>query len=373
LPSTILFKPKTQEKFINGMINYIIQNNLYKPQANNIEGFSKLKSAVSEYPITDKIKEVTSQLLQAKNPKLITGWGVSYVNNYNLIISLYNLALLIGCEDGFYLLSEEINQLGAMQLIPQEKSIYEILDNIKMLYIVGEDLLGRYPGYTQLKEKLEKLEFLVVQDLFLTETAKVCNIFLPLLSFLEKDGHIINTEGKIEKIKKVLDNSWIINNEELLNRLSELLNQKKLKKPINITDYYMQESKELKPSFKPTVSVSEILPDIEKKDEYFYLDVGGLMFHSPRLTEYSDILLSLEKGGFVEINSNKKEFNDKVKIVSDYGELEKIELRRPKYLLEENTAFMPAYLSKNGFLLYPSCQIINNIEWFKIPRIKIVY
>jgi formate dehydrogenase alpha subunit len=87
--------------------------------------------------------------------------------------------------------------LTAIEMIEQAK-----LGKIKCLYIVGEDPVLSFPGSRIVKDALASLEFLVVQDLFLTETAKLATVVLPAASFAEKDGSFTNFEGKVNKIRK---------------------------------------------------------------------------------------------------------------------------------------------------------------------------
>jgi NADH-quinone oxidoreductase subunit G len=71
---------------------------------------------------------------------------------------------------------------------------------IQLLYIMGSDPATKYKNPTLAVSALEKVPFLVVQELFLTETAKHADIVLPAASFAEKDGTFINIEGREQKI-----------------------------------------------------------------------------------------------------------------------------------------------------------------------------
>jgi len=75
---------------------------------------------------------------------------------------------------------------------------------IRAMYIIGEELAetGSNSGYV--REQLEKLEFLVVQDMFLSETAKYADVILPSSASLEKEGTFVNTERRIQRIYQVL-------------------------------------------------------------------------------------------------------------------------------------------------------------------------
>jgi len=71
------------------------------------------------------------------------------------------------------------------------------------MYIIADNPAGTGPA--QVKEGLEKLDFLVVQDMFMTETARLADVVLPSASFAEKDGTFTNTERKVQRVRKAID------------------------------------------------------------------------------------------------------------------------------------------------------------------------
>ncbi len=85
----------------------------------------------------------------------------------------------------------------------------------KGMYVQGEDVAQSDPNTTHVEEALSSLECLVVQDLFLNETAKFAHVFLPGTSFLEKDGTFINAERRINRVRPVMKpqqgkDEWLI-------------------------------------------------------------------------------------------------------------------------------------------------------------------
>jgi formate dehydrogenase alpha subunit len=76
---------------------------------------------------------------------------------------------------------------------------------LKALFVVGENPLGSLPPSSGIHSAFEKLEFLVCQELFLTETAKQAQVVLPACSYAEKDGTFTNTEGHIQSVRKAID------------------------------------------------------------------------------------------------------------------------------------------------------------------------
>ena len=78
-------------------------------------------------------------------------------------------------------------------------------ETIKMMYVMGENPIVSDPDINHVKEAFEKLDFLVVQDLFITETAEYADVILPAASFVEKDGTFTNTERRIQRVRKAFE------------------------------------------------------------------------------------------------------------------------------------------------------------------------
>jgi formate dehydrogenase major subunit len=76
---------------------------------------------------------------------------------------------------------------------------------LKGLWIIGYDVAQTDPNLKKVHEALKRVEFLVVQDLFLSETTKFAHLVLPGASFLEKDGTFTNLERRIQRIRKAVD------------------------------------------------------------------------------------------------------------------------------------------------------------------------
>src|SRR2546427_2243712 len=76
---------------------------------------------------------------------------------------------------------------------------------IKALYLVGENPLATLPASTGVREALEKVELLVCQDPFLTETGRLAHVVLPATTFAEKDGTFTNLEGKVNRVRPALE------------------------------------------------------------------------------------------------------------------------------------------------------------------------
>ena len=72
------------------------------------------------------------------------------------------------------------------------------------MYVQGEDFVQSDPNTHHVTRAMESLECVIVQDLFLNETAKFAHVFLPGSSFLEKDGTFTNAERRVSRVRKVM-------------------------------------------------------------------------------------------------------------------------------------------------------------------------
>lgn len=145
---------------------------------------------------------------------------------YQNVLHLAELAMAagqVGREGtGILALAEENNEAGAAEmggaaeylpgLIPAVKkghTLIEMIDaaargEIKALYLVGENPLRSLPQ-KKVEEALRKLDLLICQDLFMSETGALAQVILPAASYAEKSGHFTNHEGEIQKIHKAIE------------------------------------------------------------------------------------------------------------------------------------------------------------------------
>jgi formate dehydrogenase alpha subunit len=89
-------------------------------------------------------------------------------------------------------------------------TLVEMLDaayrkDMKALYLVGENPALSDPDIQHVREALARLEFLVVQDIFLSETAEFAHVVLPAASFAERDGTFTNTERRVQRVRKAVE------------------------------------------------------------------------------------------------------------------------------------------------------------------------
>jgi formate dehydrogenase (NADP+) alpha subunit len=185
-------------------------------------------------------------LLAAKSLAIVYGHGITrQAKAQEAIRALLNLALLKGTlgksGGGIYPLDKENNGQGAWDMgsMPDHLPGYQALDeqegvqrferswqrpipknpgiramemiqaaengSVKAMYIMGENPLRTFPDSPRVERALSRLDFLVVQDMFLTETANLAHAVLPACSFAEKDGTFTNIERRVQRIRQAVE------------------------------------------------------------------------------------------------------------------------------------------------------------------------
>jgi formate dehydrogenase major subunit len=79
-----------------------------------------------------------------------------------------------------------------------------VMGEFKAMFVQGEDIAQSDPNTQHVQRALESMELVIVQDLFLNETARYAHVFLPGTSFLEKDGTFTNAERRINRVRPVM-------------------------------------------------------------------------------------------------------------------------------------------------------------------------
>jgi formate dehydrogenase major subunit len=97
----------------------------------------------------------------------------------------------------------ELNPENGLTVTEVIKSILD--DGVRGMYMLGENPFLSDPNINKVRKALSKLDFLVVQDIFLTETAEFADVILPASSYLEKDGTYTNTDRRVQRGRKAFD------------------------------------------------------------------------------------------------------------------------------------------------------------------------
>ena len=250
-------KPGTDVALINGMMNVILSEKLYDEEFVNTrtENFEAMKKVVEKYTpesvekITtvpaEKIREAARLYAKADKAAIVYSMGITqHTTGVDNVASTANLAMLtgnLGKESvGVNPLRGQNNVQGACDIgaLPNVFSGYQKVDSddlrkkfeeawgvmlpskpgltiveminaasdsIKAIYIMGENPMVSDPDINHVKEQLEKLDFLVCQDIFLSETAELADVVLPAAAYAEKDGTYTSTERRVQRIRKAVD------------------------------------------------------------------------------------------------------------------------------------------------------------------------
>ncbi|OEU69598.1 MAG: formate dehydrogenase subunit alpha, partial [Desulfovibrio sp. S3730MH75] len=120
-------------------------------------------------------------------------------------------------------------------------------DTIKGLFVFGENPMRSDPDITHVKHCLDAVDFLVVQDIFMTETAELADVVLPGASFAEKDGTFASTERRVQLIRKAVDP--IGNSKADRQILAELLSRMGISEEYASPEDIFEEIRSLTPSY----------------------------------------------------------------------------------------------------------------------------
>lgn len=214
-PSIVLLeKPGSEVSLINAMIQTILRDNLEDKDFLKVrtEGIEELREKQAKVEVNVEVKKGARAFANAKRAMILIGSGpwVPF-DQEEVAIASSNLCLVTGhigkASSGILLLHEKCNSQGAIDMgtlfkeDPEDRRdlLKEAAEGkLKALYLVG-----RNPAVDSLAfagDALEKLRLLVVQDLFMTESAKRAHVVLPASAFVEKGGTYTNLERRIQKL-----------------------------------------------------------------------------------------------------------------------------------------------------------------------------
>jgi formate dehydrogenase alpha subunit len=254
----------TDVALLNGMIHVIINESLFDEKfiqdriQNGAEAFNELKKVVQEYTPdeVEKITNVPKNLIidaariyaGAKTAIIATGMGMSQqVIGTNNVFALINMILItgqigkehaglcpprgqnnvqgatdVGCSPIYYpgyipVINNENRKrvadlwgvkYGDLSSKPGLSTI-EIVDaahdgRIKGMYIMGENPMVTDPNLNHTEEAFKRLDFLLVQDIFMTETALLADVVLPASTFAEKNGTFVNSDRRVIRVRKAV-------------------------------------------------------------------------------------------------------------------------------------------------------------------------
>jgi predicted molibdopterin-dependent oxidoreductase YjgC len=166
----------------------------------------------------EAIRELATAYAKAEKALIVMPTGLAYPGHGKALAqALINLALLtgnVGKEGaGILILGEKNNSQGAADQAVHPtaggRDAAAIIDGccsgaVKLLYIAGENPVVSYPERAKTEKALDTVDFVVVQDLFLTETAQRADVVLPVKSFAEKCGTFTSVGRHVQRIRKAI-------------------------------------------------------------------------------------------------------------------------------------------------------------------------
>ncbi|MGZ7208308.1 MAG: formate dehydrogenase subunit alpha [Methanobacterium sp.] len=250
--------PGSDVALLMGMMNYIVKEGLQDEDfiRKRCEEFDEFKKSLQKFDLEyvekitgvkeEKIKEAartyaysdaasilyamgitqhshgTDNVLAVSNLSLLTGnigkssSGVNPLRGQNNVQGSCDMGALPNVYPGYQSIEDEnvrfkfgetwkteLDKNNGLMLPEIFESAYE--GEIKAIYLVGENPVLSEPDTSHVVKSLEKLDFLVVQDIFLTETAQFADVILPACTFAEKDGSFTNTERRVQRINKAIE------------------------------------------------------------------------------------------------------------------------------------------------------------------------
>ncbi|MFQ5987935.1 MAG: formate dehydrogenase subunit alpha, partial [Dehalococcoidia bacterium] len=250
--------PGTDVAWLNGLMHIIIEEGLWDKDyvETRTEKFEELRETVKKYTPDfvegisgipkDRLREAAHIYASGERATILFSMGITqHTTGTDNVKSIANLAMLcgnVGIESGgVNPLKGQNNVQGAcdMGALPNVLPGYQRLTDqeaapkfekawgrklpassgltvvemmraaeegkIRAMYIMGENPMISDPDLRHVEAALKNLDFLVVQDIFLTETARLAHVVLPSVTFAEKDGTFTNTERRVQRIREAID------------------------------------------------------------------------------------------------------------------------------------------------------------------------
>ena len=252
-------KPGTDLAWINGMMHVIIRDGLANETfiKERTEGFEALKEKVADYTPerveqisgipADKLVEAAHLYAKADKAAIFFAMGITqHATGVQHVWQTANLAMLTGhigkpgsgvnplrgqnnvqgaCDMGALPnvfpayqavnkpeVQEKFRQAWGADKLPEEVglTLIEMIHGlesgkVKAMWVMGENPSLSDPDIKHVDASLKNAEFLVVQDIFLSETAQLAHVVLPAASYAEKDGTFTNTERRVQRVRKAIE------------------------------------------------------------------------------------------------------------------------------------------------------------------------
>ena len=461
-------KPGTNIALLNAMMNVIINEGLQDEEyiKERTENYEEMKKVIMEYTPekaaeicqvdAEDIRKAARLYAKAEKGSILYAMGITqHSTGTNNVMSVANLSMLCGNvgkeSTGVNPLRGQNNVQGAcdMGALPGDLPGYQKVNNpdiiekfnkawgvdlstkpgltipemlthahkgdVKLIYIMGENPMVSDPDTAHVKESLESLDFLIVQDIFLTETAQLADLVLPASTFAEKDGVFTNTERRVQRVRKAIEPigqskpDWII--------LMEIMNRLGYSKVYNNPREILEEISDLTPSYGgisyerlegggiqwPCPSKDhpgtkylhkekfarglgqfqaiDYVPPVELPDEEYplVLTTGRILYqyHTRTMTDKTEGLTNIAPESFIEMNPDLAR-----ELMVEDGEMVRVSSRRGEILtkakvtdtISNNVVFIPFHYAEGAANVLTNAEALDakaKIPEFKVCAVKV--
>jgi formate dehydrogenase alpha subunit len=234
--SHLQYRPASELSLVNGLMKAILDLGL-EEKANQPANVADLKSALAKVSYQEiaatcgmdekRLKEAASLIMGKGSLAIIFGADIiKSAAAEEQVQAIANLSLLTGCtgkdQGGLFPIDEKNNIQGMLDMgvAPDHlpgyaaagavgKDLLQIIEaiesgSIKALYLLASDPIASFPDPARVRRALEKLELLIVQDIFPTEAAKMAHVVLPAAAAAEKTGTFTTTDGRVQRLGKAV-------------------------------------------------------------------------------------------------------------------------------------------------------------------------
>lgn len=340
----LIYRPDTEAFFAVALLHAIIDQKLYKNLSDTEAAALKTRltpgSLVEAATICgieiDRINNLARQLASAQNLFILAGdYLTASTQRYPVGNALYDLANLLGVEDGkSVILASQANSMGADRVgvgptlspdlagrlaeawkepIPDSTGLNTsrmfraILDEeIDAVMILGANPARRYPDGPFVNAALDKLDFLVVADLFETATTAKADVVFPLAGWSEQDGSFVNLEGRQQRFHRALPpKEGIKTGVDIIREIADTMGE-----PLPVDDEALKnETAHLVSSWvRPPREKNKFFdvgpaPPVKHEGYPHRLLVGNDLHHFGYLTEHCPSLIRFTGEPYVEISA----------------------------------------------------------------------
>jgi len=342
--NTLVHSPGSEVAVLNAIAKSILDQKLTDGSASSIPGYAELEKSLAAFTpeavaatsgiSADSIKKIAKDYASVEKALILFPVGQSYPgHNQEMASAVANLAILtgkIGKEGcGVLCMSEKSNSQGAVDMgfYAQNGGMnsLQILDackngTVKTLFIAGENPLVSYPNGANVKAALDAVDFLVVTELFMTDTAAMADVVFPACSFAEKEGTFTSTDRRVQYVKPAIRKNVKCKTDfEIISDLITKLGGQAPSSPASVfaeiaanTSGYagmsyinLQSEGAFAPvNVTPKLVASKAAPAVSAESGKLAMVTGSALYHSGTLSQFGEGPMHVCPEAYVEMSRN---------------------------------------------------------------------